>query len=95
MAYALPDALDLIHLTLPPGSTARQAVDASGLLQKHPELDPAKLKLGVYGKLLKDDAPLRDHDRVEIYRPLRADPKEARKKRVEDGKKAAKPPAGA
>jgi putative ubiquitin-RnfH superfamily antitoxin RatB of RatAB toxin-antitoxin module len=84
--YALPAKQQLITLKLPAGSTVRQAIDASGLLQKHPEIDLAKNKIGVFAKLSKPDALLRDHDRVEIYRPLIADPKEVRKQRAAAGK---------
>ena len=84
--YALPTKQQLVSLRLPPGSTVRQAIEASGLLQKYPEIDLAKNKLGVFAKLSKPDAVLRDHDRVEIYRPLLADPKEVRKQRAAEGK---------
>ena len=86
IAYALPQKQELVQLKLPAGSTVQQAIEASGLKQKHPEIDLAKNKVGVFGKLSKLDAPLRDRDRVEIYRPLIADPKEVRKKRAEEGK---------
>jgi putative ubiquitin-RnfH superfamily antitoxin RatB of RatAB toxin-antitoxin module len=86
VVYALPQRQELVKLTLPVGSTLQQAVEASGLPQRYPEIDLAKLKLGVYGKLSKPDALLRERDRVEIYRPLIADPKEVRKKRAEEGK---------
>ncbi len=76
----------MVHLDLPAGSTVQQAIDASGLRQKYPEIDLAKNKVGVFGKLTRPDAPLRDRDRVEIYRPLIADPKEVRKKRADEGK---------
>ena len=68
------------------GSTVGQAIEASGLRAKFPEIDPAKNKLGIYAKLAKADTPLRDRDRVEIYRPLIADPKEVRKQRAAEGK---------
>ncbi|EXI89904.1 MAG: hypothetical protein AW11_01179 [Candidatus Accumulibacter regalis] len=84
--YALPDKQQLVKLQLPAGSTVRQAIDASGLLQKHPEIDLARNKIGIFGKLSKADAVLRDQDRVEIYRPLIADPKEVRKQRAAEGK---------
>ena len=84
--YALPEKQALIRLKLPAGSTVRQAIDAAGLLQKHPEIDLTKNKIGVFAKLTKPDAALRDHDRVEIYRPLIADPKEVRKQRAAEGK---------
>lgn len=86
VVYALPQRQELIHLKLPAGSTVQQAVEASGLMRKYPEIDLAKNKLGVFGKLSKLDTQLRDRDRVEIYRPLIADPKEVRKKRADEGK---------
>jgi uncharacterized protein len=86
VAYALPHVQELVRVKLPNGSTVQQAIEASGLLQKHADLDLAQVKLGIYGKLTKGDAALRDRDRVEIYRPLIADPKEIRKKRAEEGK---------
>ena len=86
IAYALQQKQELVQLKLPAGSTVQQAIEASGLKQKHPEIDLAKNKVGVFGKLSKLDTPLRDRDRVEIYRPLIADPKEVRKKRAEEGK---------
>jgi putative ubiquitin-RnfH superfamily antitoxin RatB of RatAB toxin-antitoxin module len=86
IAYALPQKQELVRLHLPPGSTVQQAVEASGLLAKYPEIDLKKNKVGIYGKLTRLDAELRDRDRVEIYRPLIADPKEVRKKRAEEGK---------
>jgi putative ubiquitin-RnfH superfamily antitoxin RatB of RatAB toxin-antitoxin module len=84
--YALPQRQELVRLTLPEGSTAQQAIEASGLLQKYGEIDLKKNKIGIFGKLSRLDAVLRDRDRVEIYRPLIADPKEVRKKRADEGK---------
>lgn len=86
IAYALPQRQELLHVQLPTGSTVQQAIEASGLMQKYAEIDLKKNKVGVFGKLTKLDAPLRDRDRVEIYRPLIADPKEVRKKRADEGK---------
>lgn len=86
VVYALPQRQELVRLTLPGGSTVQQAIEASGLVQKHPDIDFARNKVGVFGKLSKPDAPLRDRDRVEIYRPLIADPKEVRRKRADEGR---------
>ncbi len=86
VAYALPQRQDVVNLKLPEGSTLQQAVEASGLLQKYADIDLKKNKVGIYGKLSRTDAVLKDRDRVEIYRPLLADPKEVRKKRAEEGK---------
>jgi hypothetical protein len=86
VVYALPEKAELVRLSMPEGSTVIQAVEASGLLAKHPEIDVKKNKFGIYAKLAKADAVLRDRDRVEIYRPLIADPKEVRKQRAAEGK---------
>lgn len=86
VVYALADKSELVKLDLPDGSTVLQAVEASGLLAKHPEIDVKKNKFGIYAKLAKADAVLREQDRVEIYRPLIADPKEVRKQRAAEGK---------
>lgn len=88
VCYALPDKAFLSELSLPPGSTLRQAVEQSGLLLRHPEIDLAVNLVGIYGKKKTLDTVLRQHDRVEVYRPLQADPKEARRRRA--GGKTAK-----
>ncbi|MFT3758100.1 RnfH family protein [Thauera sp.] len=87
VAYALPQQQELIELRLEEGATVRNAVEASGVLLKYPDIELDKRnKLGIFGKLAKADTVLRDRDRVEIYRPLVADPKAVRKKRAEEGK---------
>lgn len=86
VAYALPDRQDIVTIELPEGASAQQAVEASGLLQKHLEIDLARNKLGIFAKLVKADQVLRDRDRVEIYRALIADPKEVRRQRAAEGK---------
>lgn len=86
VCYARPDKQELVDLKLPEGATLQQALEQSGLLQKHPEIDLKKNKFGIFAKLSKLDAVLRDKDRVEIYRPLIADPKEVRKQRAAEGK---------
>lgn len=88
--YALPQHQELIRLELPAGSLLQQALDASGLLRKHPEIDLSKNKLGIYGKLAKPETNLRDRDRIEIYRPLIVDPKETRKQRAAESAAAKK-----
>lgn len=86
VAYALPQEQVVLSLSVLPGTTAQQAVELSGILNKFPEIDLTRNKLGIFAKLSKPDTVLRDRDRVEIYRPLIADPKEVRKKRAEEGK---------
>ena len=83
VCYALPDTQMLVAVELPAGATVQQAIEASGILRKHPDIDLKTQKVGVFGKLKPLDAPLADHDRVEIYRPLIVDPKVARQRRVE------------
>ena len=75
-----PGVTDLAALTLPPGATVADALHASGLLQRH-GLVAADLRVGVWSKVRDPTTPLRDRDRVEIYRPLTVDPKEARRQR--------------
>ena len=86
VVYATLGRQDRVKLVLAPGSTVAAAIDASGVLQKYPEIDLTKNKIGVFSKLAKIDTVLRDQDRVEIYRPLIADPKEVRRKRAAEGK---------
>ena len=86
VAYALPHEQTLLKLDVPEMSTLADAIKLSGLLEKYPEIDLEKGKFGLYGKLSKTDVVLREKDRVEIYRPLLADPKEVRRKRAEEGK---------
>lgn len=86
VVYALANEQTLLRQQLPAGTTVVEAIQASGVLDKHPEIDLATNKLGIFGKLAKPDAVLRDKDRIEIYRPLIADPKEVRRKRAEEGK---------
>lgn len=86
VVYARTERQEVVKLKLPEGSTVQQAIEASGLMQKHPEIELAKGKFGIYAKLTKLDTALRDQDRVEIYRPLIADPKEVRKQRAAEGK---------
>lgn len=86
VAYAKPEKQMILTLKVAPGTTAEQAIIASGILQKFPEIDLAANKVGIFGKMVKPDTELREKDRVEIYRPLIADPKEVRRQRAAEGK---------
>lgn len=86
VVYALPHEQVLLELQVPPDTTVAEAIQLSGILQTYPDIDLARNKFGIFGKLTQAEAMLRDKDRVEIYRPLRADPKEVRRKRAEEGK---------
>jgi len=82
VAYARPERQFVVSVELPAGATARDALLASRLTEICAEIDPASVVLGVYGKQVSADHVLRDGDRVEIYRPLKADPRIARRARV-------------
>ena len=86
VVFALRDEQTLFKKAVPSGCTVMEGIQASGLLDKYSELDLAAHKLGIFGKLTKADTVLRDKDRIEIYRPLIADPKEVRRRRAEEGK---------
>jgi len=86
VAYALPHVQMLVPLNVPEGTTLEEAVKLSGVLEKFPEIDLANSKVGIWNKVSELGAVLREKDRVEIYRPLIADPKEVRRKRAEEGK---------
>jgi len=97
VVFAAPDRQMLITLQLPANATAREAAMQSGLQAHFPELDLAEAPLGLFGKLVASPAtqPLEDGDRVEIYRPLLADPKEVRKRRAAQAAQRAKQGADA
>ena len=86
VCYALSGKQEIVRVKLPEGASLQQALEASGMLDKYPDIDLKKNKFGIWNKLSKLDAVLRDKDRVEIYRPLIADPKEVRKQRAAEGK---------
>jgi putative ubiquitin-RnfH superfamily antitoxin RatB of RatAB toxin-antitoxin module len=90
VAYALPERQTLLRLKVPVGTTAEEAVQRSGLLTRYPDLDLNASKLGIFAKVVPPQRELREGDRVEIYRPLIADPKAVRQKRAEEGKKLKK-----
>ncbi|MCU0833450.1 MAG: RnfH family protein [Chromatiaceae bacterium] len=86
VAYVGEHDQALLAVEADAGLTAREAVERSGILRRFPEIDLGKIKMGIFGKLAKPDQVLESGDRVEIYRPLIADPKETRKKRAAEGK---------
>jgi putative ubiquitin-RnfH superfamily antitoxin RatB of RatAB toxin-antitoxin module len=86
VVFAKPGEQALEQLHVPADATIESVIRQSGLLERFPEIDLAQNKVGVFGKVAALSATLRDGDRVEIYRPLIADPKEARKRRAAEGK---------
>ena len=83
VAYARAEQQLILELRVDQTASVEQAILDSGILQRFPEIDLTVNKIGIFGKLTKLDQPLRDQDRIEIYRPLIADPKSIRKKRAE------------
>jgi putative ubiquitin-RnfH superfamily antitoxin RatB of RatAB toxin-antitoxin module len=83
VCYARPDRQLLRPVTVAAASTLHDAIKRSGILQDAPEIDLSVWRVGIYGKLKALDTVLRERDRIEIYRPLIADPKESRRRRAE------------
>lgn len=90
IAYARPDEQLILSVEAPEGATLEQVILASHILERFPEIQLSTAKVGIFGKLSKLTAVARSGDRVEIYRPLLADPKEVRKKRAAEGKRTRK-----
>lgn len=80
VVYALPGTHDATRVDVPPGATVRDALAASGIADRHPGIDLSRL--GVFGRRVDAETPLAEGDRVEVYRPLPLDPKEARRRRA-------------
>lgn len=86
VAYARPDRQLILTLRVPRGCTVERAIRESGILEQFPEIDLAVNKTGIFSKAANLEDMLRDGDRVEIYRPLKADPREVRRRLAEQGK---------
>lgn len=82
VVFALPDRQRVRRVQVAQGSTVMQAIEASGLLQDEPGLEPDQARLGIFARRVAPGEILHDGDRVEIYRPLTVDPKEARRRRA-------------
>ena len=86
VAYALADKQSLISLDVEEGSTLKEAIEASGILDEYKDIDLSTNRVGIFSKFSTLDTVLREKDRVEIYRSLLADPKKVRKERAAQGK---------
>lgn len=86
VAYALPDKHSLLSVAVDAQSTIEQAIIASGILDMHSDIDLSKNSVGIWSRMAKLKDTVNDGDRIEIYRPLIADPKEVRKRRAERAK---------
>ncbi|ENS5608126.1 RnfH family protein [Vibrio mimicus] len=89
VVYALPHEQRVLKLVVEQSATVEEIIRTSGILQMYSEIDLAVNKVGIFSRNVKLDAKVRDKDRIEIYRPLLADPKEIRRKRAEQAKAAA------
>jgi putative ubiquitin-RnfH superfamily antitoxin RatB of RatAB toxin-antitoxin module len=83
IAYGTPAKQTLVELTVEENTTVAQAIAESGILKQHPEIDIDSAKVGIWNKVVRSSTVLKQGDRIEIYRPLIADPKEVRKRRAE------------
>lgn len=90
VAYALPEEQVIMPVEVEEGATVQEAIERSGILEAFPEIDLAQNKVGTFAKLSKLDRVVQPRDRIEIYRPLIADPKEVRKQRAAEGKRMKK-----
>ena len=86
VVYALPEKQSLISLEVEEGTTIKEAIEASGILDTYDQINLIKDKVGIFSKFATLDTVLRENARVEIYRPLIADPKKVRKERAAKGK---------
>ncbi len=86
VVYGIPSKQELLLISVDDGTTIEQAISASGILDTFPEIDLSKNKVGIWNRTAKLTDKLKDLDRIEIYRPLIADPKEVRKRRAEKAK---------
>jgi uncharacterized protein len=84
VCYAEADRQVWVRLETPEGSSVEQAIRHSGILKRFPEIDLSTQKVGIFGKLVKLDFPVKEGDRIEIYRPIIADPKTVRRRRMDD-----------
>ncbi len=86
IVYALPYEQRVLSQMVSEDLTVEEIIVHSGILELYPEIDLKKNKVGIYSRNVKPDSKVRDKDRIEIYRPLLADPKEIRRKRAEQAK---------
>jgi hypothetical protein len=91
---AEPGRQTVLALELPAGCTAAEAVERSGILALHPDIDAATCGIGIFGREVRPDHPLRDGDRVEVLRPLQDDPRERRRRLAKQGRTMGRKSAG-
>ena len=90
VVYGLAEEQVLLSVSVPDNSSVKDVILVSKIIEQFPDIDIDVVKVGLFGKLTKMDQIVRERDRIEIYRPLIADPKEVRKRRAAEGKKLKK-----
>lgn len=83
VCYAEAERQTWLRLEVPEGSTVKQAIELSGLLQQYPHIDLESQKVGIFGKFAKLDLQIKEGDRVEIYRKITADPQQVQRRRID------------
>jgi putative ubiquitin-RnfH superfamily antitoxin RatB of RatAB toxin-antitoxin module len=81
VVYALPDRVIGVTARVPSGTTVGETIEQSGIARLVQDIDPRTAPAGIFGRVVARSTPVRDGDRIEIYRPLVADPKQARRQR--------------
>ena len=84
VAYSEPNQQIWLNIEVPDGTTAQEAIERSGVLKQFPHIDLSTQKIGIFGRLIKPDTALKPGDRVEIYRPIVADPATVRRRDMEE-----------
>lgn len=84
VCYAEADRQLWLRLEVPESSTVEQAIHCSGILERFPEIDLTRQKVGIFGRLVKLNTPVKEGDRIEIYRPIIADPRTVRRRAIDD-----------
>lgn len=83
VCYAEAERQLWLKLEVPDGSTVQEAIELSGVLKQYPNIDLGKQKVGIFGKFAKLDAPVKEGDRVEIYRQITCDPAQVKRRRID------------
>lgn len=83
VCYAEAERQLWLRLEVPDESTIQEAIELSGVLKQYPQIDLTTQKVGVYGKLAKLEAPIKEGDRIEIYRKITVDPQQVQRRRVD------------
>jgi len=94
VAWAVPEEQVILAVNVPTDATLAAAIQASGVLERFTDIDLSVNDVGIFGERKPLDASLREGDRIEIYRPLQADPKEVRRRKAAEAKQRAKSTTG-